>query len=227
MATETLCTPELPEYYQSGSILNRADCRFYGGFVTDQSTIFEELQEEIPWHQTTITVFGYTGPEPRLGCYIGSPGTEYLYSNTVRQPLDWSFVPECLSELRDNLSALVRSIKPDHPPFNAVLCNYYRDGKDKIGKHSDDETGMIPGAFIASVSLGETRFFDITDKTLKTKQRLTLTGGDLLLMGENMQVRYTHEVPQQIYQYTIENGKKKRSRKTGPRINLTFRCIAV
>ena len=47
---------------------------------------------------------------------------------------------------------------------NSVLCNMYRDGKDHVSWHSDDETlfGRLPT--IASVSLGDLRVFELRKK---------------------------------------------------------------
>lgn len=48
--------------------------------------------------------------------------------------------------------------------FNSVLCNLYRDNKDHVSWHSDDEElfGRLPT--IASVSLGDTRMFELRRK---------------------------------------------------------------
>ena len=43
--------------------------------------------------------------------------------------------------------------------FNSVLINYYRNGNDRVGSHSDDEKELGPLPSIASVSLGADRLF--------------------------------------------------------------------
>lgn len=45
--------------------------------------------------------------------------------------------------------------------FNSLLCNLYRDGRDSIGWHSDDEASLGDGPTIASLSLGDTRVFSL------------------------------------------------------------------
>lgn len=204
------------------SILPDAECVYYGGFLQDHEQIFENLLETLPWQQSQVTVFGKTHNEPRLSCFFGD--AQYTYSGTARQANPWELSPE-LCEIRDQLTALARIRRENHPEFNAVLCNYYRDGNDKIGKHSDDETDLADSAYIASVSLGESRFFDMYRKSDNSKTRLQLNGGDVVLMGEHMQERYSHAVPPQKFQYATINGKKKRVRQTQARINLTFRCL--
>lgn len=45
--------------------------------------------------------------------------------------------------------------------FNSLLCNLYRDGRDSIGWHSDDEASLGATPTIASLSLGDTRVFSL------------------------------------------------------------------
>ena len=98
--------------------------------------------------------------------------------------------------------------------FNSVLLNYYRDHRDSMGFHSDDEQELGTRPIIASVSVGAERTFLLkhkTDKALKPV-RIKLEFGSLLLMkGET----------QHVWKYRIE----KEPRLCGPRINLTFRRI--
>jgi hypothetical protein len=51
--------------------------------------------------------------------------------------------------------------------FNTCLLNYYRDGKDSVGWHSDDEPIYGPRPLIASVSLGAARDFVLRRKNVK------------------------------------------------------------
>ena len=43
--------------------------------------------------------------------------------------------------------------------FNTALLNYYRDGRDSVAWHSDDEPELGRNPVIASVSFGATRVF--------------------------------------------------------------------
>lgn len=45
--------------------------------------------------------------------------------------------------------------------FNSMLANLYRDGKDSVDWHSDNESALGRNPVIASVSLGETRSFEL------------------------------------------------------------------
>uniref|UniRef100_A0A8C1Z913 AlkB homolog 3, alpha-ketoglutarate-dependent dioxygenase n=1 Tax=Cyprinus carpio TaxID=7962 RepID=A0A8C1Z913_CYPCA len=105
--------------------------------------------------------------------------------------------------------------------FNSLLCNLYRDGKDSIGWHSDNEPSLGPEPIIASLSLGDTRVFSLRkqplpedkgDYTYVERIRIPLTHGTLLLMEGCMQVDWQHQVAKEYHD-------------RGPRINLTFRTI--
>ena len=98
--------------------------------------------------------------------------------------------------------------------FNSVLLNYYRDHRDSMGLHSDDEPELGRRPIIASVSLGEERTFILKHKTRKDLKsvRLKLASASLLLMkGET--------------QHCWKHGIEKQQRRCGPRVNLTFRRI--
>jgi alkylated DNA repair dioxygenase AlkB len=98
--------------------------------------------------------------------------------------------------------------------FNSVLLNYYRDQRDSMGFHSDDERELGERPIIASLSLGEERTFILKHKTKKHLKtvRLILASGSLLLMKGGTQRYWKH-------------GINKESRPCGPRVNLTFRRI--
>ena len=97
--------------------------------------------------------------------------------------------------------------------FNSVLLNFYRDGKDSMGWHSDDETELGNEPVIASISLGAARRFQMRHKHDKSlRVTIELTHGSCLVMTGAMQTHWQHQVP-------------KTARQVGGRINLTFRRI--
>ena len=120
------------------------------------------------------------------------------------EPLPW--IPAIL-EIKDKIELLAGVT------FNGVLLNLYRDGRDSMEWHSDDEKELGKGSVIASVSLGATRRFVFRRRDNNTiKQELNLAHGDLLIMRGETQQYWQHQVP-------------KTAKKVGPRINLTFRLI--
>ncbi len=94
--------------------------------------------------------------------------------------------------------------------YNSVLLNLYRDGRDCIGWHSDDESALGPEPTIASLSLGSTRTFAMRHLASGREVRLPLTHGSLVVMHGESQSAWQHAVP-------------ATDDPVGPRLNLTFR----
>jgi alkylated DNA repair dioxygenase AlkB len=98
--------------------------------------------------------------------------------------------------------------------FNSVLGNLYRDGRDSMGFHADNEKELGRDPVIASLSLGATRRFQLRHAKRKDVAGLdlALASGSLLIMRGATQHHFRHGVP-------------KEKAPTGERINLTFRRI--
>ncbi len=168
-----------------------------------QGPLMSCLQQELHWEQPQITVFGRRHPIPRLNAWYGDPGCHYGYSGH-RLPLH-SWHPQ-LAELRQRLQqgGLV---------VNSVLANWYRDGNDSNGWHSDDERELGRNPLIVSLSLGETRSFHLRHKQRRAPNRqLLLPSGSLLIMAGTTQHCWQHSLP-------------KTRRVCGDRLNLTFRYV--
>lgn len=171
--------------------------------------LFNVLLAKCAWERRKTS---FKSAVPRDEAYYGDPGTNYTYSRREYKPLPW------IAELLE-LKALVEEATPlvayansntEKLPYNAVLCNLYRNGNDSVGLHADAEPEMEP--VIASVSLGAERLFRLKrpDGSVGFSERLP--HGSLLIMAGATQKNFKHEVPKEpdIIQ---------------PRINLTFRRI--
>jgi alkylated DNA repair dioxygenase AlkB len=168
--------------------------------------MFAELEACIPWQRRSIRSFGRWIAEPRDTAWIGDPGAVYTYSGRVNEPAPW---PESLRALRD------RVCERAGEPFNAVLCNLYKNGQDSMGLHADAEPELGKNPVIASLSLGATRRFQLRHRKLAHERLdLELKAGSLLIMRGTVQTHYRHGVPKQLQ---VQE----------PRINLTFRRIVV
>lgn len=183
---------------------------FVPGFLArhgeDHEASMARLVRALPLRQETVRVFGRSHPTPRLTSWHGDPGCAYAYSGRLFEPEPWT---DELARLRD-LLAPTCGVR-----FNSVLANYYRDGADSIGAHSDDERELGPApddVRIGSLSLGAPRRFVVTHRRTGERREWALGGGSLLLMGGTMQRGYRHRVP-------------KTRRPVGPRLNLTFRFV--
>lgn len=162
------------------------------------------LLQDVSWQTEDILIFGERRRVPRLVSWHGDPGTAYSYSGTAHEPLPWT--PQLL-QLRDQVQDLTGHV------FNSVLLNLYRNGRDSMGWHADDEPELGRDPAIASVSLGATRRFKLRHRHLpEAAVTLDLAHGDVLLMAGETQHTYVHSVP-------------KTARPMGERINLTWRWV--
>jgi len=158
---------------------------------------YQILLEETPWRQEPITVYEKTHLTPRLTTWYGK-----RRSGNLALPLT-----PALEAIRERVEAAAGS------RFTSVLLNLYRDGRDGVAWHRDNEReyGNHP---IGSVSFGETRPFQIRHKFRKDLEKITipLDLGSFLLMAGPMQQCWEHQIP-------------KTAKEIKPRINLTFRIV--
>lgn len=162
------------------------------------------LQREVEWERRSIRMFGRELMQPRLIRFMGEPGVVYRYSGGCHVAAPW----------HPALQPLLECLRHQYPPgFNCVLANLYRDGRDSMGWHADDEPELGPRPTIASVSLGAVRRFQLRTRT-RPRRRFELQPehGSLLVMRGSLQENWQHQVP-------------RTARPVGPRINLTFRWI--
>jgi alkylated DNA repair dioxygenase AlkB len=181
-----------------------------------------QLQAEVPWKQEAITLYGRRHPLPRLTCWMADPGCGYRYSGLANVIEPWSPAPAALREALQQLTGW---------RFNSLLLNRYRDGRDAMGWHADDEPELDPAAPIASLSLGAPRDFRLRPRPSPRLHRdlvgsaqvptghgactpfnIPLHNGDLLLMEPPTQLWWQHALP-------------RRLRVQQERLNLTFRVV--
>lgn len=181
----------------------RYDAQAYPPAQAD--ALFTALLAEIPWQPHRLRLFGRDVDAPRLSCWIGDAQAVYTYSGTRFEPRPWT---PTVAALRDDL----RRRLGVH--FNSVLANLYRDGRDSMGWHSDDEPELGCEPLIASLSFGAVRTFRLRSRaTREAALSIELAHGSALVMAAGTQRHYQHALP-------------RRARVAAPRINLTFRRIA-
>ncbi|WP_015045693.1 alpha-ketoglutarate-dependent dioxygenase AlkB family protein [Simiduia agarivorans] len=157
----------------------------------------------LPWVQSRIRLYGKWHPIPRLNCWFADPGLRYAYSGASLAGNGWT---EPLARVRQ---ALQQHVQLD---FNNMLANYYRDGNDSMGWHSDDEPELGADPVIAAVSLGVERPIRFRPKGGGKSVGLAMAHGSLLVMPAGFQAEWQHGLP-----------KRQGS---GERVSLTFRYIA-
>ncbi|XP_007885843.1 alpha-ketoglutarate-dependent dioxygenase alkB homolog 3 [Callorhinchus milii] len=183
------------------------------GFIEPKEAdwMFEQLHMEIPWEQKTNSRRDGSYQEPRLTSWYGE--LPYTYSRSTMKPNPhWH---PLLTMLKDRIEEVTGHT------FNSLLCNLYRNDKDSIDWHSDDEPSLGTNPIIASLSFGETRNFELRKKpppeekgdyTYVDRIRIPLDHGCLLVMEGETQKDWQHRVPKEYHD-------------RGVRINLTFRTI--
>ena len=184
-----------------------ADLLFAPDFLpaAEATALLTHLTAAAAWEQRTIQLFGQAFPQPRLTAWYGDPQARYTYSGLTWEPCPW--LP-ALAELRQRLEAATAT------RYNSVLLNLYRDGRDSMGWHADDEPELGPAPAIASLSLGALRRFRLRPRPGLSHDPLgiDLPPGRLLLMRGPTQQHWQHALP-------------KTARPVGPRLNLTFRWV--
>lgn len=175
-------------------------------FISSEQTAvyFNFLKHNIYWQQEILKIYGREVKTPRLTAFYGDEGVNYKYSGKKFFAQIWN---RELRELKEKTEEATSN------KYNCVLLNFYRDGNDSMGWHSDDEKELGTNPIIASVNLGEARRFDFRNKNKhQLKHSIVLQNGSLLLMKGDIQHNWQHQIA-------------KTKRQIGERINLTFRQI--
>ncbi|MFZ9156620.1 MAG: alpha-ketoglutarate-dependent dioxygenase AlkB family protein [Ilumatobacteraceae bacterium] len=170
--------------------------------VTESRAHLAALIDETPWESRNIVLFGREVAQPRLACWYGDRA--YTYSGLTLEPREFT------SRLRDLCGVAERFADRS---FNTVLLNLYRDGRDSMGWHADDERELGSEPVIASLSFGAVRKFRFRHRESREVVNVDLEPGSVLVMRGLTQHRWMHDLP-------------KTTRVTEPRVNLTFRHIA-
>jgi len=175
---------------------------FYAFAKAEQ--LYTALHQNTPWRQNEIKIFGKIHNEPRLTQLYGDNQMKYSYSGITFTALDW---PPIIAVIKKEVEAATGH------RFNICLVNLYRDGQDSNGWHADNERGLGRNPVIASISLGQERFFHLRhNENKKWRYKFPLKNGSLLLMAGQTQHNYKHQIA-------------KTKRQIQPRINLTFRKV--
>ena len=167
----------------------------------DSGAMLRRLLDETDWRAEAITLWGKRMLQPRLSAWYGE--ARYRYSGMTLEP-------QPFTALQLEIKRAVEAACGHR--FNSVLLNYYRDGQDSMGFHSDDEKELGRNPVIASVSFGAPRTFILKHKRLPRTVKLALGDGSLLVMAGALQHHWRH-------------GINKDKSASGPRVNLTFRHI--
>jgi alkylated DNA repair dioxygenase AlkB len=205
-------TAVVPDLFQSDATFrclpaSDADLLYWSSLEVGAPTgaVLNELIERTPWRAESVLVWGKPYLQPRLTAWYGDEDARYEYSGLELDPLSWT--PQLLA-----IKASVERAAGCR--FNSVLLNYYRNERDSMGMHSDDEPELGAEPVIASLSFGEARTLVFRHRLDRSRKsiRIELGDGSLLLMRGATQRNWKH-------------GIAKERRPCGARVNLTFRRI--
>ena len=177
---------------------------FDNSFSKDQADRwFESSLNELNWLEGEIKLFGKNIKIPRLQCWYADEGCNYKYSGKKLKRNNWH---PTLFEIKRSIEFITSQ------KYNSVLANYYRDGSDSMGWHSDDESMLDKDSAIASVSLGQERPLHFKHKNQDISFAIDQSHGSVIVMDGDTQKYWKHCI-------------KKSKKLMKPRLNLTFRTI--
>jgi len=178
---------------------------YYGKLFNQKQAddLLKALLTNIEWRNDEVFIFGKNIITKRKVAWYGEKQYEYTYSKTTKQALKWT---KELLELKTKIELRTGE------SFNSCLLNLYHNGNEGMAWHSDNEKDLKKNGTIASLSFGAARKFTFKHKESKEKVGLVLEHGSLLVMKDETQHNWLHQLP------TTRSIIK-------PRINLTFRTI--
>jgi len=163
---------------------------------------FEALWALHPSFHHTIMMHGRSVPIPR---WQQAYGADYQFSGGLSEA-------EPTPPLLQPFLAWAREAIDSRR--NGLLLNWYAGRlKDYIGPHRDSPIGLIEGAPIVTISLGEVRTFRLRPYRQKGFTDFTMMSGTTIVIPADTNRAWTHEVP-------------KFARETERRVSLTVRAFS-
>jgi alkylated DNA repair dioxygenase AlkB len=141
---------------------------------------------DLPWRQEQLRLYGRAHAVPRLTAFVAPAGVRYRYSGIEHEGVG---VPPRLARLMHAAGDAVGV------PFDSMLATLYRDGRDRVGWHADDEIALGRDPVIAILSLGSPRMLRFRRRTGGASLGVRLQPGDLLCMGPGVQDAWQHALP--------------------------------
>lgn len=167
---------------------------------------FSILLNEIEWDDTLRSSYGHTSKFNRKSSYYSQPGYPYPFSGRT-------FDGKSFTSTMDEILKRINNECNCH--FNSILFNYYRDGKDTISWHTDNEKVLGQDPTVGTLSFGQERPFMLRERAdHSVKREFISSHGSLIIMEGKTQNHWDHSVPQ-------------RMKLSNPRLSLTLRTITI
>ncbi|MCH9682676.1 MAG: alpha-ketoglutarate-dependent dioxygenase AlkB [Deltaproteobacteria bacterium] len=174
------------------------------GFASESQATLERLIREVPWRDNVVIRGGRKVADPRL----------YGLLSRAQAEADPTFrFTRLILEARYR----VRLAGPQ--------LVYYRNGRDSMGLHRDDEMRWVDKTVITGLAFGATRPFVLRAMRGGAEHRLSIAGGDLYVMGGRCQADWLHGVPKleqcgpkisAVWRWTSRQGRPVQVRRDGP-----------
>ena len=175
---------------------------FYEKFIKSKKSkkLYDNIIKNLPLEQGTYNMFGKEVKTPRLLWAVRDKDFDIKKSYKITESSTWN---KKIEKIKTKVEKVINK------KIKYAQINYYRNGNDYIGWHTDSE--VIEGDLIASLSLGVTRKFQFKSISKKEQYEIELTDGSLIIFDESAaKLDWKHRIPKQK---NINEG----------RINLTFR----
>ena len=181
---------------------------YFTGFVDDPGEALRDVLEQVTTVQRRGFAYDREYLVPRYEAWYGPK--PYRFNGATFPARE---APPVIAALKVRLECYFPGLE-----FTGCLVNVYRDGRDYVSWHSDDEPEM-GDPVVASVSLGAERDFllrairpvpAIASALVPNRGKVKLGHGSLLVMGRGVQGTYQHSLPRRAH--------------AGLRVNLTFRA---
>jgi len=153
------------------------------GWMRGADALYAHLVAGVPWRQGRVFRYERYLDEPRVGCW---------YSRDTPYP-------------HPALTAAHRAIQHRYRvTFGGVALAFYRDGRDSVAFHRDDDLRYCENTVIAILSLGARRPWLMEPRGATDRFRegggsgvidLAPGNGDLVVMGGACQTNWLHAVP--------------------------------
>ena len=216
MATNTLWERDSAVYGSTDSFL------ILDIFPIDiANDLFYNLQQEIKWN--TMRQKGKRVPREISiqGTITIENGDEYepLYRHPAdEQPELVAWTPTAL-KIKERIEEVIQQ------KINHGLIQYYKNGKDNIGEHSDKTLDILRESNIVNYSLGAARTMTLINKQqLGMRQNIKLPHNSLFVLGWQTNREWQHAIRPDKRPITERDSDENAF--YGERISLTLRTVA-
>ena len=182
--------------------MSNLDIKIIGGFLDQEQAdwAWNHFINNTEWQQDTYNFGGRKVLAPRLTALYGEE--DYVYSGMKK-------TTKPLTKVLDRLLTKVQA--ETLIPYNSILMNFYRSGRDSIGFHSDNEPELGENPVVGSISLGDSRIMTFKHNHTGEIVKVPLDNGDYLEMGSSVQPNWKHSIA--------------KNNSSDARVSLTFRSL--